>query len=75
MKKVTLFIDPASYRVDGYSYKIYSSGESIPAIPRFLIDENGSTTGIAYVEPIILVTGYNADLNYKTYNPETNTFI
>lgn len=75
MKKVTLFIDPESYRVDGYSYKMYPSGEPVPAIPRFLIDENGSTTGIVYIEPICIVTGYNSELNYKTFNPETNTFI
>jgi len=75
MKKVTLFIDPESYRINGYSYKIYISGETIPAIPRFLVDENGSTTGIAYIEPICILTGYNQDLNYKTYNPQTNTFI
>ena len=75
MKKVTLFIDPESYRVDGYSYKIYTSGEFAPAIPRFLVDGNGATTGIGYVEPIVVVTGYNPELIYKTYNPETNTFI
>lgn len=75
MRNVTLFIDPESYLINGYSYKIYNSGELPPSIPRFLVDENGATTGIMRVIPICVVTGYNSELRYKTYNPETNTFI
>lgn len=74
-RSVTFFIDPGSYLVNGYSYKIYSSGEFPPEIPRFLVDENGATTGIMRVSPICVVTGYDPELRYKTYNPETNTFI
>jgi hypothetical protein len=75
MKKVTYFIHPESNRIDGYTYKIYASGDLIPAIPSFLTDENSKTTGIMYVEPICIVTGYDPELIYKTYNPETKTFI
>lgn len=74
-KKVTLFIDPDYYIVDGYSYTIYGPDDSPPPIPRFLVDQNGATTGVMHVKPICLITGYNPDLLYKTYNPETNTFI
>jgi|688.fasta_scaffold715506_1 hypothetical protein len=75
MRKVTYFIDPKSNRIDGYTYKIYTSGEPIPAIPSFLIDENNQTTGIMYIKPLCVITGYNPDYMYKTYNSETNTFI
>ena len=75
MRNCTLFIDPESYQLNGYTYKIYTSGEPIPSIPRLLVNENGQTTGIMYVEPIIVITGYNPELRYKTFNPETNTFI
>jgi hypothetical protein len=75
MKKVTYFIDPVNNRINGYTYKIYISGETIPAIPRFLVDENGQTTGIMYVEPICVITGYNPELQYKTYHSETNSFV
>lgn len=74
-KNVTFFIDPNSYLVNGYSYKIYNSGEMLPTIPRFLVDENGATTGIMRVIPICVVTGYDPELRYKIYDPETNTFI
>jgi hypothetical protein len=75
MKKVTYFIDPETNSVNGYTYKVYSDGELIPSIPRFLVNENNQTTGIMYVEPLCVVTGYNPDYKYKTYNPETNSFI
>lgn len=75
MRKCTIFINPYINKIDGFSYKIYESGESIPKIPHFLSNENGATTGIMYIDPIIVVTGYDPDLKYKTYNPETNSFI
>jgi hypothetical protein len=73
MKNCTVLIDPINYRVNGFSYEIYT--ENFPKIPHFLSDENGGTTGIMYVDPIIIITGYYPELRYKTYNPETNTFI
>jgi|688.fasta_scaffold1855539_1 hypothetical protein len=73
MKNCTIFVDPINYRVNGFSYEIYT--ENPPKIPHFLSDENGGTTGIMYIDPIIVITGYDPELRYKTYNPETNTFI
>ena len=75
MKTVTYLIDPETNSVNCYTYKIYMSGEPIPGIPRFLVNENNQTTGIMYVEPFCIVTGYNPDYKYKIYNPETNSFI
>lgn len=75
MKKVTYFINPQNYSVNGYTYRIYQSGEIIPAIPSFLVNENNQTTGVMYVEPLCVVTGYNPDFKYKIYNPQTNSFI
>jgi hypothetical protein len=73
MKNYTVLIDPINYKVNGFSYEKYESNP--PKIPYFLTGINGETTGIMYIDPIIVVTGYNPELRYKTYNPETNTFI
>lgn len=73
MKKCTVLIDPINYKVNGFSYEIYT--ENPPKIPHFLTGENGGTAGITYLDPIIVVTGYDPELRYKTYDPETNTFI
>jgi hypothetical protein len=73
MKNCTVFIDPNNYRVNGFSFEIYT--ENPPKIPHFITGENGGTIDITYIDPIIVVTGYDPELRYKTYNPETNTFI
>jgi hypothetical protein len=75
MKNYTVFINPNNFRVNGFSPKIYESGEYIPQIPYLLTGENGITTGVAYIDPIVIVTGYDPDLKYKTYNPQTNMFV
>jgi hypothetical protein len=74
MKNYSVLVDPINYRVNGFSYEIYEE-DSVPNIPHFLTGFHGETTGIMYVKPIIIVTGYNSELRYKTYNPEFNTFI
>jgi hypothetical protein len=73
MKNYTVLIDPFNYRIKGFLYEINPT--NIPKIPHFLTGDNGGTTGIMYVDPIAIVTGYNPELRYKTYNPETNSFI
>jgi hypothetical protein len=73
MRNCTVFINPNNYKVNGFSYEIYT--ENPPKIPHFLTGENGGTTGIVYIDPITVVTGYNPELRYKTYIPEQNIFI
>ena len=73
MKNCTVFINPNNYKVNGFSYEIYT--ENPPKIPHFLTGNGGGTTGIVYIDPIIVVTGYDPELRYKTYDPETNSFI
>jgi hypothetical protein len=73
MKNCTVLIDPINYRVNGFSYEIYE--DNPPKIPHFLTGADGGTTGIRYLDPIIVITGYDPMLRYKTYNPETNIFI
>lgn len=75
MKNYTVFINPYNNKINGFAPKIYESGEQIPKIPHFLTNENGGTTGIMYIDPIIIVTGYDPELRYKTYDPNTNSFI
>jgi len=74
MKICTVFIDPIDYKVNGFSHEEYLG--TPPKIPHFY--NSGETTGderYIYVDPIIVITGYYPELRYKTYDPETNTFI
>jgi hypothetical protein len=73
MKNCTVLIDPINYKVNGFSYEIYT--ENPPKIPHFLTGENGGTTGIVYISPITVITGYDPELRYKIYDPEKNIFV
>lgn len=74
MKMCTVFINPNNYRVNGFSFEI--NIENPPKIPYFYNSgESPDGERYTYVDPIIVVTGYDPDLRYKTYNPETNTFV
>jgi hypothetical protein len=75
MKNVIYFIDPISNRINGYTYNLYQTEEEIPYIPRFLSDSNNNTTGIMYINPFCVITGYNPDYKYKIYDKQNNIFV
>jgi hypothetical protein len=71
----TIFINPKTNKIAGHENRIYNSGEPLRKIPNFIKDENNKIIGVEYIDPIFIVTGYNPEFKYKTYNPETNSFI
>jgi len=73
----TLLINPITNRVNGFIHRVLESGENGTLVPHFLMDSDNNITGISYLNPIKFITGYQyySELRYKTYNPQTNTFI
>lgn len=73
----TILINPITNKVDGFMHRILNPGESGTPVPYRLTGEDGAVTGIIYLNPITLITGYQyySELHYKTYDPKTNSFV
>ena len=73
----TLLINPATNKVNGFIHRILAPEESGTQSPFLLTNSEGTVTGITHLNPIKVITGYQyySELLYKTYDPETNSFV